>query len=684
MSLMPSAHPADVVLDGNKLLEEVNGKVENAVNEVANKAQEALSNIPTDINGALKKGLSSLLGGLASGSTGMENLGIFENILCGNIPGLNIRMPEFKLNMLRDLNYDLDAIICGKSKQNNPFDAVIQLVDNISKFKNMFSNSDSMNIFNSLLNSNIGSLLKGLGINSSVATACLFSDAKGSSYFYSSPYGSNIKSKLGLANLLGSGCGGTLARSMGNAFGIQDDIIASSSFIRLIDHISKLDRNMTTRTVNDYWTNPSTRRNIKTAIYSGLDTAYGSANNTNVTYNKLYAIGNTLTNSRYNPNTGRVEVKPIRKENGLNVYGNVYDYTKSSNDKDIVVHATGNYNKNYPVYGFGPNSEPIIGYTTDGDPIYEYDIINNDNPILGYMVVPKASINKVDEDTATGEMNLSRYPIYGYDKTTGEPIIKVKENGDGVRGFDLYGGELITPKKNISYPTKAEESTYTTINNKPILYTTSGTPVYDFDMGGAAIVDIEKRRVNVGKDEIDSLKATPAGILDSGKYFYGYTDEGDVIVDYIEDKGVVYQVVYKRDTDVKIMTPYGSEAYDGNKATPLDIVDIRNDTDAVIRSLADTDLDELYKTSENPLEISNTIMSTLSILDKDWNRDEMGNTSMHRFTDNEVIKTLATDAINSQKEVGSDFLTGVYVTDLNLNEQIVVANATYEKDRTLY
>ena len=86
MSLMPSAHPADVVLDGNKLLEEVNGKVENAVNEVANKAQEALSNIPTDINGALKKGLSSLLGGLASGSTGMENLGIFENILCGNIP----------------------------------------------------------------------------------------------------------------------------------------------------------------------------------------------------------------------------------------------------------------------------------------------------------------------------------------------------------------------------------------------------------------------------------------------------------------------------------------------------------------------------------------------------------------------------------------------------------------------
>ena len=281
MSLMPSAHPADVVLDGNKLLEEVNGKVENAVNEVANKAQEALSNIPTDINGALKKGLSSLLGGLASGSTGMENLGIFENILCGNIPGLNIRMPEFKLNMLRDLNYDLDAIICGKSKQNNPFDAVIQLVDNISKFKNMFSNSDSMNIFNSLLNSNIGSLLKGLGINSSVATACLFSDAKGSSYFYSSPYGSNIKSKLGLANLLGSGCGGTLARSMGNAFGIQDDIIASSSFIRLIDHISGLDRNMTTRTVNDYWTNPSTRRNIKTAIYSGLDTAYGSANNTN-------------------------------------------------------------------------------------------------------------------------------------------------------------------------------------------------------------------------------------------------------------------------------------------------------------------------------------------------------------------------------------------------------------------
>ena len=203
-------------------------------------------------------------------------------------------------------------------------------------------------------------------------------------------------------------------------------------------------------------------------------------------------------------------------------------------------------------------------------------------------------------------------------------------------------------------------------------------------MGGAAIVDIEKRRVNVGKDEIDTLKATPAGILDSGKYFYGYTDDGDVIVDYIEDKGVVYQVVYKRDTDVKIMTPYGSEAYDGNKATPLDIVDIRNDTDAVIRSLADTDLDELYKTSENPLEISNTIMSTLSILDKDWNRDEMGNTSMHRFPDNEVIKTLATDAINSQKEVGSDFLTGVYVTDLNLNEQIVVANATYEKDRTLY
>ena len=94
----------------------VNGGV-NVLNGVTNKTKDILSK-PT----------------VKEMNVDTSKLGMFESILCGKIPSLNIRWPSFDFEF--DLGFDgFDIEICGKTKNINPVDTALTIVNGLTNPK---------------------------------------------------------------------------------------------------------------------------------------------------------------------------------------------------------------------------------------------------------------------------------------------------------------------------------------------------------------------------------------------------------------------------------------------------------------------------------------------------------------------------------------------------------------------
>lgn len=92
-----------------------------------------------------------------------SSLGMFGSILCGKIPSLNIRWPSFDFEF--DLGFDgFDIEICGKTKNINPIDTALTIVDSLKNPKKFIGELKS-DALNKLLDSEIGRQIGGFGLN---------------------------------------------------------------------------------------------------------------------------------------------------------------------------------------------------------------------------------------------------------------------------------------------------------------------------------------------------------------------------------------------------------------------------------------------------------------------------------------------------------------------------------------
>lgn len=137
-----------------------NDTIRNATKSVSDLVNGGV-NILNGVSGKVKDVLSKPI--IKEMNVDTSNLGMFESILCGKIPSLNIRWPSFDFEF--DLGFDgFDIEICGKTKNINPIDTALTIVDSLSNPKKFIGELKS-DALNKLLDSEIGRQIGEFGLN---------------------------------------------------------------------------------------------------------------------------------------------------------------------------------------------------------------------------------------------------------------------------------------------------------------------------------------------------------------------------------------------------------------------------------------------------------------------------------------------------------------------------------------
>lgn len=126
---------------------------------VEGKINAALSGVSSTIGTLLDKGIPKNL------SFNTNKLGFFENILCGKLPdlGLRLKLPKIKADFNYDIKFGLDVTICGNSKKVNPVDAALTVVNAIRDPKT-FLDQTKADLVNKLLDQGGEKILNKLGM----------------------------------------------------------------------------------------------------------------------------------------------------------------------------------------------------------------------------------------------------------------------------------------------------------------------------------------------------------------------------------------------------------------------------------------------------------------------------------------------------------------------------------------
>lgn len=125
----------------------------NTVKGLVSKGLNAISNMFSGIVNAIPKQLSF----------NTKSLGFFENILCGKLPNLGLRLGEALKALFKGLNFSLNMTICGKSSLLNPIDGVLAITKQIKKVPHLLDGYRSQFI-SGLLNKEVMSIAKVIGL----------------------------------------------------------------------------------------------------------------------------------------------------------------------------------------------------------------------------------------------------------------------------------------------------------------------------------------------------------------------------------------------------------------------------------------------------------------------------------------------------------------------------------------
>ena len=214
-------NPLDFQSIADKATSAVNSaksKLTNAASSVQNKIDSALSGVESNPTSLLGKGKKINL------SFNTSSLGFFENILCGKLPSLNLRLnlPKIKLDFSTDLKFGIDVTICGKSKSVNPVDAAMSVVNAIRDPQGFLSDVQETAI-EKLLQSNAAKFIDKLGFGS--VTDCIIDSVKAN---LNSAYGEDgitLKEKLNMYDATGTtDCTGDILQDLKNSTVFQSKI----------------------------------------------------------------------------------------------------------------------------------------------------------------------------------------------------------------------------------------------------------------------------------------------------------------------------------------------------------------------------------------------------------------------------------------------------------------------------
>lgn len=147
-----------------------------------------------------------------------RSLGFFENLLCGNFPGLGLRLPNF-LGMIKDINLGFNMTICNQSKYMNPIDFALSAKDAIRNPRSVLDGFGILN-YDSMLKNHLQKELGPLGIMGT--PDCLMDNSRWLSRGLTGPFGMGIDDRMWLLSLLaGNNCAGMMYRNNSYSNGLS-------------------------------------------------------------------------------------------------------------------------------------------------------------------------------------------------------------------------------------------------------------------------------------------------------------------------------------------------------------------------------------------------------------------------------------------------------------------------------
>lgn len=200
------------------------GNSGNFLNGLMDKAQSTINGAVGNINSYIN-GFDTQIGNILSDyipknlSFNTNQLGFFENILCGNMPSLGLRFPKLNTSFgfWKALDFDVNITICGKSEVFNPLDTALSLINTLRNGGNPI-NDLKYDLLNKLINSEVGSLLNSMGLAGT--PQCLLNDILSTSKDYG--YNTSLRDRVDLNRYLsGTDCISQALRGISNSNVIQ-------------------------------------------------------------------------------------------------------------------------------------------------------------------------------------------------------------------------------------------------------------------------------------------------------------------------------------------------------------------------------------------------------------------------------------------------------------------------------
>lgn len=163
----------------------------------------------------------------------LEALGQFGNPFCCKYPPLNLRLPNYKIDLDRNLDFTFNVDVCGESKKINPIDYLMKASSFVNQNPSIFS-KDANTRLRALLSSDMVQKMNIAGLGS-VIPDCILDKVGGFLSNVGSPYGDggslSLRKRLDQA-LSKDKC----ARLVASQVGLYDFLSAAnnSHFINMI------------------------------------------------------------------------------------------------------------------------------------------------------------------------------------------------------------------------------------------------------------------------------------------------------------------------------------------------------------------------------------------------------------------------------------------------------------------
>lgn len=216
-----ASNPLDFQSIADKAAESVataQGKVTSVVSSAQDKIDSALSGVGSKVDSIFSNGFVKNL------SFSTKSLGFFENILCGKLPSINLRLslPKIKLDFNTNIKLTWNVEICGKSKQVNPLDAAFSVVNAVKDPQGFISDAKE-SIVEKMLEKGGQKLLDKLGM--SKLGDCIRDSVKSNLYDAYSEDGITLKDKLAMFDATTTpDCTGDLLQDLKNQANINNKI----------------------------------------------------------------------------------------------------------------------------------------------------------------------------------------------------------------------------------------------------------------------------------------------------------------------------------------------------------------------------------------------------------------------------------------------------------------------------